>query len=122
MILKTVNIGIAFRLCQMHRHWCSKLIQIHVYPFDLIYRHSIRLRPYSIGTALNAKDKFIIFFLIYQRRFRAVIRRHTFLNFSVNTAAFLHCLLIRKSIPAVVQIPASEKEFNKRADRYADFR
>ena len=120
IVLKHIDPGITHGLSPVNLHRTFQMLQFFVNAFNLINTHCFFFCKNPVRSSLYPKDQILIFRILLQRNLRPVAASHLLLNFAVDTAALLHCLLILHAAPTV-QIPASQNKFYKITDRNADY-
>ena len=120
IVLKHIDPGITHGLSPVNLHRTFQMLQFFVNAFDLINTHGFFFCKNTVRSSLYPKDQILIFCVLLQRNLRPVAASHLLLNFAVDTAALLHCLLILYAASAV-QISASQNKFHKITDRNADY-
>ena len=92
-ILLCVDISIAFCLRQMHRYGRLHLLNITENSLDFIYRNGIFLRNNTVSTPLHDNIVLPCIIGVLKPYLRLIFRTHTPLYHTVDSAAFLHCIL-----------------------------
>ena len=102
----------------MQRHRAAHSGKFSVSSLDLVYGHTAVLMDNAVRPPLHAEHIFIRRKCHLQRNLRLIFRPHPALDHAVDTSALLHGVL-RRYMPAVVNVPMAQDEFHQPADRDA---